>query len=274
MSCWWLRGGGDQSGNPREFILMPTKQLIDQYLAPVARMYRLARDSRDPIRGTEPVPFEGGLRLYGDSKASVDYRSQSHEIAVLDIGLSDCDLFIDVGANIGLFSCYAAKKGVPSVAIEPSAYNLRILLENILMNSVKNIEVFPVAISREPGIMKFYGSGQGASLVKGWGGIAANYSSYVPVNSLDSLMIDRCRGKRVFVKIDAEGSELDVVLGASKLCDMSPSPMLMMEIGFDENFSGGINPDYRDIFKFFFDRGYDCFAVELKKRMSLEIVDS
>ena len=46
-------------------------------------------------------------------------------------------VFWDVGANIGLYSCYAAtKKGCDVIAFEPSVFNLELLARNISNNQL------------------------------------------------------------------------------------------------------------------------------------------
>lgn len=55
-------------------------------------------------------------------------------------------LFWDVGANVGLYSVYAAIHGVRVVAFEPSAFNLEFLVRNINLNNVSSrVDVLPIA---------------------------------------------------------------------------------------------------------------------------------
>ena len=62
-------------------------------------------------------------------------------------------VFWDVGANVGLYSCYAAyKKNCEVVAFEPSVFNLELLARNISNNSLTdNISIMPLAISDKKG---------------------------------------------------------------------------------------------------------------------------
>jgi len=55
----------------------------------------------------------------------------------------------DIGANIGLYSCYAAKKNRVSVyAFEPSVFNLELLARNIFMNHlVDKVIIVPLPLS-------------------------------------------------------------------------------------------------------------------------------
>ena len=58
--------------------------------------------------------------------------------------------FWDIGANIGLYSCYAAKKKNCNVyAFEPSIFNLEWLAKNIHTNNlVNNITIIPIPLTK------------------------------------------------------------------------------------------------------------------------------
>lgn len=55
----------------------------------------------------------------------------------------------DVGANVGLYSCYAAKKrGCRVFAFEPSVFNLELLARNIFLNVLaEQITIIPLPLS-------------------------------------------------------------------------------------------------------------------------------
>ena len=59
----------------------------------------------------------------------------------------------DVGANVGLYSIYAAKtRGCRVFAFEPSVFNLELLARNVFINGlVERICLVPVALSDRPG---------------------------------------------------------------------------------------------------------------------------
>lgn len=58
------------------------------------------------------------------------------------------DILWDIGANVGIYSIYAGKKGMQVFAFEPSALNTLMLSKNIEINNLKdNIFLFPVAVS-------------------------------------------------------------------------------------------------------------------------------
>ena len=61
-------------------------------------------------------------------------------------------VFFDVGANIGLYSIYAAKSVNAEVyCFEPSVFNLPILAKNIYLNGLSDfITIFPLPLSDKP----------------------------------------------------------------------------------------------------------------------------
>ncbi len=61
------------------------------------------------------------------------------------------DLFIDIGANIGLYSLYAAfSRGVEVIAFEPESLNYALLNKNIFINRIdQKIKAYSLALSNE-----------------------------------------------------------------------------------------------------------------------------
>lgn len=62
---------------------------------------------------------------------------------------SEDDIFWDVGANVGIYTIYAAvMKNVKTFAFEPESSNYRVLNENIRINSItKSVRSYCIAIS-------------------------------------------------------------------------------------------------------------------------------
>lgn len=119
---------------------------------------------------------------------------------------------VDLGANIGAFSLLAAKKGTTVYAVEPEPHNLEALKRNIEINRMENnIIVCPYAISDFKGTAVIHDSGGGSS-IKDDGAFGAE----VEVMSLDNLFSLYHIEQVDVMKIDIEGAEVEVILGASK----------------------------------------------------------
>lgn len=185
------------------------------------------------------------------------------ETAAIVALLRDSDRFVDVGANLGYYTLLALQRGVPVVAFEPQAQNLRCLYANLVANSWDaGAEVFPVALAERPGLMSLYGaSGPSASLVKGWAGYSARHRQMVPVSTLDNVLAGRFNGERLLVKVDVEGAEYGVLRGGLATMARQPAPAWLLEVCLQEFHPDGANPDFPEIFRLFREYGYSAYAI-------------
>ena len=62
------------------------------------------------------------------------------------------DRFVDIGANIGFYSCLARQMGKPVVAVEPLATNVALLLGNLCANGWQDTEIVVAGLSDKAGI--------------------------------------------------------------------------------------------------------------------------
>lgn len=246
-------------------MVLPTqnfKRFLDGRAPAVARRLRRLRDNLH-WRSPTATMTNYGFTLIGD-EGIAQSRTDSHEVAALTREFHPTSVFVDVGANVGFFSCLAAKSLDTVIAIEPHPLNLGCLYENIRSNDLK-IEVFPMALHSRPGVADLFGGGQGASLVKGWGGIRSTYATPVPINTLDNLLAGRFADRHLIIKIDTEGNELAVLQGAHETLRRSARPTWLVEIGLTENFDGRINPNFAQTFEIFWAHGYEARSVQAER---------
>ena len=82
---------------------------------------------------------------------AITFASKEPETLAWIDTFENSSVFWDVGANIGLYSLYAAqKKSCKVVAIEPSIFNLEILAKNIALNKAERlVTIFPIALTNQ-----------------------------------------------------------------------------------------------------------------------------
>lgn len=144
--------------------------------------------------------------------------------AWIDGRMQPGDTLWDIGANVGLYSLYAAKKGVKVMAFEPSAINLGLLAEHIQLNGLdKNVSPVCVALGRETKMetlhladMSYGGAGNGL------GSAENQFSSYKPVFAQGIPAFrgdDFCRLFNIpvpdHIKLDVDGIEAQILEGLS-----------------------------------------------------------
>jgi FkbM family methyltransferase len=116
------------------------------------------------------------------------------------------DLFLDVGANVGSYAIWAAELGVRVIALEPATDTFPLLVKNIALNGYP-INAIQAAAGAECGVANFT---EGRDCVNRFDPQGA---MQIEVATIDSLIDDRIV---TGMKVDVEGSEIDVLLGSSR----------------------------------------------------------
>jgi len=153
---------------------------------------------------------------------------------VLRAFLRPGDTFVDIGANIGIFSLLAAQIVGPTgrvIAFEPVPITLEKLRANILLNDLQNITVVPIALSDETrrGVIHLDGeNNSGASSFRK----SRNSRECVEV-ALDTF--DRYAQAHLataprLIKIDVEGAEVKVLRGMQQLLASIRRPPIVLEV--------------------------------------------
>jgi FkbM family methyltransferase len=127
-------------------------------------------------------------------------------------------ILVDVGANIGYFSCLwaTARPDNQVYAFEPSPLVFELLKANIEDAGLcARVEMYRLALSKERAKVQF---DPGPKDQSGWGGISNDRSGntlQVEAEKLDDVMPDNVVID--LLKIDAEGADAFVLMGAERL---------------------------------------------------------
>jgi FkbM family methyltransferase len=138
--------------------------------------------------------------------------------------------FVDVGANIGAFTVALADYARRVVAIEPSPAVLPFLRRNVELSHLNNVSVVDCAASA-PGVdlVPFYVPPMDHF---GMGSSAAQFGVdplTIPARPLDRILRDYDDIDVAAIKIDVEGFEAHVLLGASELLHSRKAPFIAFE---------------------------------------------
>lgn len=132
------------------------------------------------------------------------------------VSLSNGDVVLDLGANLGLFSVYAVSKGCVPYAFEPTSGLYKILEQHNILNGNK-IKIIPYAVSNEVGQTTFYldenmssNNSLFANQVKG------NLSLTAQQITIDEFIKREKLEKVDFIKADIEGAERLMLEGAQQ----------------------------------------------------------
>lgn len=151
----------------------------------------------------------------------------------------------DVGANVGLYSIYAAKQRECLVfAFEPSVFNLELLARNIYNNNTQtNIVIVPIALSDRAGPSLFKMSSTA------WGGALSTFGQDFDQHGgkLKSIFEYQTMGMTMdeviqllnippprYIKIDVDGIEHFILRGGTETLKNVESVMVEIDDGFTD----------------------------------------
>lgn len=145
---------------------------------------------------------------------------------------SEDTMIIDVGANVGqtMLSVKAAYPHIEYIGFEPNPVCVNYLNKLIRVNRLLNARIFPFALSDKNDMVEFFKThahDPRATIHKEFFEEAAT-SEIIPVLRFDDLSGVNIR-KKLVVKIDVEGAELNVIKGMNKLLQ-EHNPVIICEV--------------------------------------------
>lgn len=146
------------------------------------------------------------------------------------------DVVYDIGANLGLYTCFAKSKATNGkiIAIEPHGASLDRLRENLELNSGGTVLSSQLALGAEKDQLEV-AIPEGTSVGGGAISLAERGSGEtVPVLPLDDFISEYDVPQPTVLKIDVEGFELDVLKGAEETLQNPDLNHVFCEVHPDE----------------------------------------
>lgn len=164
-----------------------------------------------------PIGDHSQIIVYpGETNGSHTCRNPPNwpEMGVWRQHLRPGDLFLDIGANIGIYTLFALDLGATVIACEPDAHNAQRLRENLELNGF-TAEVIQKAVSDRPGILWLTQGLDSYNYLVFEDTPPADVQTIVEVEAttVDDLLGDRVAAG---LKIDVQGAERLVLEGAAR----------------------------------------------------------
>tara|TARA_A100001011_G_scaffold332107_1_gene358971 strand:- start:93 stop:986 length:894 start_codon:yes stop_codon:yes gene_type:complete len=168
-------------------------------------------------------------------------------ISFIDNYLVEDDIFFDIGANVGVFTIYAAKKNknIKVYSFEPEASNLAMLKENIINNGIiNNTLTYGIGISDSVGLSKLHLQDltPGSALhTEDKNNIRASAEGNIPIVWKEGIYVitldyfcDAIKVKPNVIKIDTDGNEGKILKGASNVLKSPLLKAIILEMPLDQ----------------------------------------
>jgi FkbM family methyltransferase len=161
------------------------------------------------------------------------------------------DLFLDVGANVGVYTIWAAQLGAEVIALEPGRAAFHRLRQNLALNSM-DVECRQVAVGAEPGRLELTDGKDTLNRLVLPGTEEAGKTVTVDVVTLDDVLGERTA---TGVKVDVEGAEELVVRGAARA--LSEGRIQLMQLEWNQTSEKMLGHDRRPVWELLQNWGYD-----------------
>lgn len=174
--------------------------------------------------------FDGNLKMEVDVREVIGFRIwhtpevfERYERKLFCDSLAPGCVVLDVGANVGIYTLLAAKRGARVFAVEADPRNVEVLRRHVRINGFDDrVTIIHMAAAEKKGAVSLYRSRGNSGHSNLFEGVD---SVLVPSNTIDSLKlpaIDVC-------KMDIEGAELMALSGMGETIVKSPNMKTLVE---------------------------------------------
>lgn len=249
------------------------------YRAPAWLWNRINNNSPDPKRDylvQMRLGHSMQIRPTQNYLKNIIHSRQYHDenVFLLNPFLKKGSVVLDIGANIGLYSCaysqYFKNLDLKIYAIEALENNYKQIKKNIDLNNFRNIFPFYLALGNENGILEFnLPSEDFVGNIAGSNVDTLNKSDVkisVPMFTLDHFAKENSIESCDFLKIDIEGAEYWAFEGGLEFLKKT-RPVIQTE--YNRYWLGQVGKSFEDFYKLFQPLDY-VFAIE--KEDSYEVI--
>lgn len=143
-------------------------------------------------------------------------------------GIPNGSVVWDIGANIGLYTCYAAKaRGCQVFAFEPSVFNLELLARNVFLNEItEKVTIVPLPLSDQLSentlnMTSLEWGGALSSFAQNYGQDGQSLRKIFEFRTIGISLVDAVEMFKIpqpdYLKIDVDGIEHLILKGGAKV---------------------------------------------------------
>lgn len=155
--------------------------------------------------------------------------TKEHETVDWISMFNEGDVLWDIGANIGIYSLFAAIRGVRVFAFEPSPTNFWLLNQNVVLNNFENVTCMSLAIAKKTEVAGFKVDLSPAAA--GVNQVSSKITSLlVQTYSIDDLVLSMNFDAPRFLKLDVDGNELEILQGGIRVLSLPSTRAVMCEV--------------------------------------------
>jgi FkbM family methyltransferase len=164
-------------------------------------------------------------------------------------------LFVDVGANVGTYTIWAAECGAEVMALEPAADTFGLLLENVALNGYQ-VAAIQAAAGDRCGTARFTAGRDAGNRLDPDGLVVTR------LVTIDSLI----GGRHVAgMKVDVEGFEIDVLQGCTRA--LSERRIGLIQLEWNAMSQLALGTDRRPVADLLARHGYQLFRPDPRGRL-------
>jgi len=174
--------------------------------------------------------------------------------------LQDVQVFVNIGAHHGYYSCLALSSNTDTIAYEPEASNILMLEKHIKANDFRNqFTLHPCAVGSQSGELVLYGGGSGGSLLPKSNLAPLSEQQTVSVVTLDDTL--SLNNKKALCLMDVEGFEHEALKGARKILSSKIKPYWIIEV-LPYSPQGDVNHKFERVFELMQSHGYTAWGID------------
>ncbi len=169
--------------------------------------------------------------------------------------LRDGGLFVDVGANVGIYTIWAAELGAEVIALEPAADTFGLLTENVALNGYQ-VEAIQAAAGTHCGTARFTAGQDAGNCLDPAGPVETR------LVTIDSLI----QGRQVAgMKVDVEGFEIDVLRGCVQA--LAERRIGLIQLEWNAMSQWALGADRQPVADLLAQHGYQLYRPDLAGRL-------